>query len=279
MSDGVFCEADPPADRSRPLEWRRRFNFVSIPLKNLQLIDWHSVHETEFTFDEEKLEKPANLIKPNIESKAMIRGVLDTEQFRDYIYVAVENKEQGTYSLETVKGVPSVTLTVRKPTEANERSPAGLFWGNAFVSDYKGVEELCFNVSIPAEQMQSLRAALGENENSAMTANVYLLSFTYEVDDFLSEPWHSRDIFVVEPTLCFLAQVSVTSKVGPQVVPVQSVDEGEIDDRQFSNELTIEERQSRELIAAISSFNQPLSHLTKAVWVLVAVVVLAYFIG
>src|SRR5690606_30855369 len=196
ISDGVFQEADPPADRSRPLEWRRSFNFISLPLKSLQLIHSHSVHETEFTLDEVKLQKPIDLIKPNIASKIMVRGVLDTEQFRDYIYFAVENKEQGTYSVEKATGISYVTLNVRKPTEASDRAPAGIFWGNAFSTSFKGAEELCFDVSMPEEQMRSIKEALSENESLSITVDAYLLSFTYEVDDSLREPWHSRDIFI-----------------------------------------------------------------------------------
>ena len=66
VSDGIFQEAQPPENRSPPLEWRRSFNFITLPLKDLRIVTSCSIHETELPWKEEGNTDPLKLVKPNI---------------------------------------------------------------------------------------------------------------------------------------------------------------------------------------------------------------------
>ena len=118
ISDGIFQEAQPPEDRSRPLEWRRSFNFVRLPLKNVQVINSCTVHDSDFVLDDERNANPINLIKPNITSKIAITGILDEDKTRDSIYFAIkENKDGDIYGIGRHKGKTIITIKSGEPTE------------------------------------------------------------------------------------------------------------------------------------------------------------------
>lgn len=288
VSDGIFQEAEPPEDRSRPLEWRRSFNFVNLPLKNIRIITGCSVHETEFCWEAEKSVNPLKLVKPNISDNIAITGTLDEDQMRDRIYCAVESKEEeGLFSVERVAGLQKVTLKAGKPSEESEKMPAGLYWGSAFRLNFDpGEDDLCFELCIPKDQMLSLIAAIRADENATTEVRANLLSFTFEVDDALREHYHSRDIVINDLTPCFVSWVGVTSKIGNHSVQSESENEDrvalpmpwdEADHPHDEEQITPEQRSYQELLQVLLSYSKPLNNLVTALWVLIVVIAMYAF--
>jgi len=275
ISDAIFQEAQPPEDRSRPLEWRRSFNFVRLPLKNVQVINSCTVHDCDFVLDDERNANPVNLIKPNVKSKISITGILDEDKTRDSIYFAIkENKDGDIYGIGRHKGKTTITIKSGEPTEEQKNAPAGLYWGNAFRMNFDpGEDDLCFELSMPEEQINTLVASLRADQNSITELGAYLLSYTFEVDDALREHYHPRDIVINDSTLCFAAWSGVTSKIGAQELQ-GDLEQVEEDDAEYHEEQTVEPRSHQELLQAITSYSKPLTSLVTAIWVLIVVIAL-----
>jgi hypothetical protein len=276
ISDGIFQEAEPPEDRSRPLEWRRSFNFISLPLKNVQVVNSCTVHDTDFDLDEEKNANPVNLIKPNVAAKIAITGILDEEKVRDSIYFAVKvSKEGDLYGIERHRGETKITLKSGEPTETGKNAPAGLYWGNAFRMNFDpGEDDLCFELSMPEKQINTLVASLRADQSSIFEVEAHLLSYTFEVDDALREPYHPRDIVINDSTLCFASWAGVTSKMGQHELQADSEHEKEEVNDEYYEEPTLEKRSHQEVLQAITSYSKPLSSLVTAIWVLIIVIAL-----
>lgn len=280
ISDDAFQEAVPPEDRNRPLEWRRSFNFVSLPLRNVEVVNSCTVHDTEFRLDFEKPADPISLLKTNITDSIVIVGILDEDRVRDSFYFAVENKaEEGIYSLEKARGKTQIILKPGEPTEANESGvPQGLYWGNVFrMNDEAGDYGLCFELSIPRDQMGSLLTALREAESPAVEIGAHLLSFTFEVDDALREYYDPRDFVVSDFSLCFVSRVGVTSKVGQHYIRTDPEVECEGGVTPNLEALTQEQRSHQDLLRVLLSHSKPLSSLVTAIWVLIIVIALHAF--
>lgn len=276
ISDAIFQEAQPPEDESRPLEWRRSFNFVSLPLKNVQVINSCTVHDCDFVLVGERNANPANLIKPNVTSRIAITGVLDEGKTRDTIYFAInENKDGEIYGIGRHKGKTLVTIKSGEPTEEGKNAPAGLYWGNALRVNFDpGEDDLCFELSMPEEQINSLITSLKADQNSMIEVGAYLLSYTFEVDDALREHYHPRDIVINESTLCFASWSGVTSKIGVQELQGNLGHNEDDDDGEYHNEQTVKKRSHQELLQAITSCSKPLTSLVAAIWVLIVVITL-----
>ena len=276
ISDAIFKEAQPPEDRSRPLEWRRSFNFVRLPLKNVQVINSCTVHDSDFVLDEERNANPVNLIKPNVKSQIAITGILDEDKTRDSIYFAIkQNKDGDIYGIGSHKGKTTITIKSGEPTEEGKNTPVGLYWGNAFRMNFDpGEDDLCFELSMPEKQINTLVSSLRADQSSTFEVWAYLLSYTFEVDDALREHYHPRDIVINDSTLCFASWVGVTSKIGAQELLSDLEHDKEEDDAEYHEEQTTEQRSHQELLQAITSYTKPLSSLVTAIWVLIVVIAL-----
>lgn len=284
-SEKIFQEANPPDGRGRPLEWRRNFNFVYLPLKDVKIINGITVHDRDYSWDDEKGEEPLRLLKPSLSDNISIVGVLDENKVRDSIYYAVEGDEEGLYSVEGVKGQTKITLRSGPPTNESKDVPAGLFWGMAFRLNYEpGQDELCFDLTVPKEQIQSLTSILKEQSNALVEVGAYLLSFTYEVDDALREPYHPQDFIINDSTKCFVSWVNVTSGAGindrsPDVEEVESDESSQyVDQDSKESEIEKEQQTHHELLSVLLSYLKPLNSLVLAVWVLIAVITASLFI-
>lgn len=278
VTDGIFqVPRSDDDDDKKPLEWRRGFNFIKLPLKNIKIIYSFNVHDVEFRIDEEKEEHPEKLLKPDIKSSIGITALLDENKIDDSIYIAVENKdEKGIFTTAQPKGETRITLKSGTPTkESEERGiPEGLYWGNAFWMHYDpGEDNVCFELSIPLDQMNNLVAALRADENSKINIGVQLLSFTYEVDDFLREHYHPRNIIINDITRCYVSWVELLSSVGQQYIK----SDGKIDEdivKDVDLELTPEQQSHKEFLNVFLSYVKPLNSLKTAAWFLVVVITL-----
>ena len=278
ISDGIFQEAEPPEDRSRPLEWRRSFNFIDLPLKNVKIVTSCSVHDTDFDWEEEKTDEPLKLVKADVSDQIAITGIVDEEQMRDSLYFAVENKDENDlFSIERASGNINVSIKVGTPSEENERTNSGIYRGTAFRMNFDpGEDDIYFELTAPKEHLLSLISALRADPNSIVEVGAHLLSFTFEVDDALREHYHSRDIILKDSNPCFLSWAGVTTKIGQHTQTSESEydDEDEIDDL-YEAEQTPEQKAHQELLQVLLTYLKPLNGLVTAIWVLIIVIALS----
>jgi hypothetical protein len=278
VSDGIFQEAEPSADRSRPLEWRRSLNFINLPLKNIKIVTSCSVHETEFRLKEEQASDPLELINPNLSHNISITGILDDERAQDTIYCAVsDNEDEDLYSVEKPSGEVTVSLKAGEPSEKTDKLPGGIYWGNVIRSNFEpGEDDLCFELTIPKDEITSLVEALRADDKAMLNIGAHLLSFTYEVDDALREPYHPQDIIINDTTYCFVSWADVTSLVGQHFKKRDSdIEDDELE--VYEEQPTPEQRSHQELLDGLLSYSKPLNRLVTALWVLVIAVALYVF--
>lgn len=276
ISDGIFQEAQPPEDRSRPLEWRRSFNFVRLPLKNVQVINSCTVHDSDFVLDDERNANPVNLIKPNLTSMIAITGILDEDKARDSIYFAIkENKDGDIYGIGRHKGKIIITIKSGEPTEEGKNTPAGLYWGNAFRMNFDpGEDDLCFELSMPEKQINTLVASLRADQGFIFEVGAYLLSYTFEVDNALRETYHSRDIVINDSTLCFASWAGVTSKIGAHELQSDLENDKEEDNEEYHKRANLRPTLPLGAAASYNVLFKPLTSLVTAIWVLIIVIAL-----
>jgi len=213
ISDVVYQEANPPNDRNRPLEWRRHFNFIRLPLKNIKIISDFKVSNSNWDIDNKHATSPWHLIKPEINTTRSISGLVDNEKTRDTIYCTLvdgDNKEIS--KLEKPSGNTKVVLKTGKPIEGNESFPNGIYHGICFRADFEpGEDYLCFELQLPEKQIEDILKHLAQNPNTQIEVGVNLLSFSYEVDDFLSEWYHPRDLFIEKGAAAPVAWVNIST--------------------------------------------------------------------
>lgn len=275
FSDSVFHEVDGKVGE-RPLEWRRRFHYVRLPVNEIKIIHGCSVHDTEFNIDDAKKDNPAGCIIPNVETKIAIQCVLDEEEMRDSIYCAVEQKDtDGIYGVEKHKGKTYVTLRSGPPTIEKDGVRAGVYWGLAFRSNYEpGEDDLFFDLHLPEPQLNSLVDALRKDEKADLEIGAHLLSFSHEVDDFFREHYHPQDLIITDSILCFAGSVNVSSKIERQAAIKVSDDDGQGENDSRINELTPEQAAHQNLLRVLNSQDKTLISLKRAAWALVIVVFL-----
>lgn len=287
VSNSVFQEAKLSEDRSRPLEWRRNFNQINLPLKNIKIVNTCNIHDVDFDFKNSNA-TPLNLVKTDISDQIAIKGIVDEDQIGDRLYFAIEEGEDNIFSIERSPGNIIVSIKVGKPTKEDtsedvERVPPGLYYGLAFRTNFKPEEDDMFlDLTAPKEQLLSLISALRADTNSTLNVVAKLLSFTYEVDDALREPSYPQDIIIIDANPCFLAWANVTSKIGRHYLISESQyddgDEEEVENL-YQEESTPEKRLHEELLKVAQSSTKSLNGLVKAIWVLIIVIAMYVFLN
>lgn len=277
VSDGVFQEADPPEDRSRPLEWRRSFNPIVLPLRNLSINSSCNIHETEFEWDEEKSPNPLKLVKAEISRRTTVSAYVNEDDFRDRIYCTVKDDDDETlFTTERPQGDMRVSLREGSPSEVSDRLPPGIYHGVAFRMNYDpGEDDLHFDLSMPKEEFELLLSSIESDSNPKLEVCVQLLSFTYEVDDCLREHYHARDIVIGDSANCYISWVNHSRKIGQHVYPKPEEDEYEDEMTDYREELPPEQQRHLQLLQTLNTYLKPLNRIVLALWVLIIVIVVS----
>jgi hypothetical protein len=279
VSDQVFQEANPPEGRNKPLEWRRDLNVLSFRLKNLRLVTSYTIHDKDFSWDEDAKREFSNLLKPNVVDHLEIDGLVDEEEMRDRLYILVKDKSDETlFSVNRVRSPLKVSMRVGEPTEQAEGRPAGLYWGNAFTLDHDPRDNgYQFELRVPQAQLLRLVETLRADSASFLQVQVLLLSFTFEVDDFFREPFDPRDIVVNDGAPCFSRWIGVTSRIGQHIV-VAPLETDSIEPKDWSEQSKTPELQAQiELTRVLQSFAKPLNSIVTALWILAVGTALHFF--
>jgi hypothetical protein len=143
------------------------------------------------------------------------------------------------------------------PTKGDDEFPSGLYGGSCFRMKYSpGDDYLCFEVYLPAEQMNNVLDSLDKNPTMQIEVGLYLLSFSYEVDS-LREWDDPQRLFIEDHAATAAMMVKTSSTVAA------------------TSDMLNEQLEGTHLQGAKIDFSpiaRQLGRLTVAMWVLVAVI-------
>jgi hypothetical protein len=278
VSSSIFQELESQKNRSRPLEWQRGFNTIGLPLRNIEIVTSLKTHDKDWDIHREHIDNPTKLIKPDVQAQTTITAFVNEDFMRDRLYCAAlceHDEQKDIFALERPRGDTKVILTSSALRDKGDLFPNGVYPGTCFHVNYGSDEEhIAFEMSLPDEQMKAVIAELQANTNVNLRLNVHLLSFSYEVDDFLREHYHRRDLFIHEDPCAFVSSVVITSEVGEHSSVIANEPE-ELDSDAISDELQEPSNQevllSRQL-KALLTLQEPLSKILFALWILIIAV-------
>ncbi len=194
----VFVEADPPADRNRPLEWRRSINTIDVNANRLVIKEHHSVteHDYDFDFGEADNELEKVLIKPKIGLRRVVSSIVPLSDIRDSVYRTIEvDKDEKIYSFLKSDEYLELTLTDDEPLNKDARIfAAGTQNGYAWIDEDE--EHLSVNVSVGKDVLSQLISEIKSGRVAQVQFRIALDSFSFEVDDALREWYHPRDLVI-----------------------------------------------------------------------------------
>lgn len=190
-TDSVFKEIEEQSS-GRRLEWRKGWNGITFKIIGLKVVKRLNVNDFDISFDADE-EKLSSSAQSNIYQRWIIKGTIDSSSLDDNLYYMTETEESDVYEFERVVSPINVEV-MSLAHEERESIP-----GAAYRINYKpGVDYLSFSFFAPEKELQALCEQVINDDRSEVIIATRLLSFTFEVDDALREPWHSRDIGLLE---------------------------------------------------------------------------------
>lgn len=276
VNANILQEAIPPKDRSRPLEWRRSFNYLHFSIKEIEVVRNFFVNEKEFLIDRKfkKNEDPKkndreifDYIKPNLKIARRIEGVV--EECKDLVYDLVEcEDEESVYKYERPESPIKIQIKEWEELEKNEIFPNGVYYGSMFRFAEKHEASDCFYIecTIPPSHMDELLNKLSANPHSSLSASINLLSFTSEVEDALGEYWMTKRLLIEGSTYAFIDSIHMSEKS-------ESVQVGD------NNLLKKKSEKEIEATSNLPSNNLEniLSGMVKAMWVIATALIIHLF--
>lgn len=186
--------------------------------KEVETVWNFGVQGREFDLDRKNEAKPWKQIQPEVETARFIKAVVDDEQCRNSVFCAVvEDKENGITRLEKPERGMRVQLRVGNATIGNENVPAGIYPGECFRLEWPpDGDHLLFELHLPESQISQVFERLAHDPAACIAVGVHLLSFGYEVDDALREPWRRQTLFIEDNAPAPVAFVNISSSVGVQ---------------------------------------------------------------
>lgn len=285
ISSSIFQQLEAPKEDSSPLEWRRTFNTVTLPLRDVKIITILGTHDLAWDINGDHNEDPSKLIKPDLSTQTVITAFVDEELMRDRLYCAApcEHEEQkDIFVVERPRGDIKVILKSSALRDKGDLFPDGVYPGSCFRMNYEpGEDYISFEMTIPVEQMMAVIDSLRGDQALRLSVDVHLLSFSYEVDDFLREYYHPRDLFIDGDPYAFVSGVTVVSSIGKQSEPVTNDCEESTeldcvveDPQEPSNQEVLLSKQLKVLL----TLQEPLNKILVVLWVLVFAVAANLFL-
>jgi len=273
VSAGILVEDKPPQDDKRPLEWRRSFKCTTLKPRNLKTQLICGVHDTDSSLDMENVENPLSALIPKASEISSVTAVTSDKEMHDRLYVALEDKDKQQFSVERLVGNYRLTIKSGNPSESSDKLPNGIYRGDAFTNNFDpSLDETYFiEVTIPAHQLKMLIDQLERDSQATLEVSLFILGFTYEVDDAFREHYHSQDIIVLKHAPCYVAALKVSSRIGTHFVNMEGTDEIETPD--LAEETTPEQRTQQELVTAVNALTTHAQSIIKALWVLIGAVI------
>ena len=204
----IFVEAEPPADRSRPLEWRRSPNVIDVDANRFVIKEHHTVSELDIASvirlrtglhpadDTSDPEEEKEFLKPKSGLRNVISSKIPLEDLRDSIYRTVEeDSAEKVYSFSRARGHLELTINDDDPLEeAGAIFAAGTHNGHTWIDEEE--QKLNIYVSAGKKVFQQLVSEIKSGRVASIQFRIAIDSFSYEVDDALREWYHPRDLFI-----------------------------------------------------------------------------------
>lgn len=200
VSDAIFQEAEPPKDRSRPLEWRRSLNRLRLDLINVQILDVCQIHETDSFFSsDDKIENHTkSMASAQPSYSQLIKADVDKKNFIDTIFFSVaEEKDSEIYKLDQPSEKISFTIRSGNKHSYKNFNLIDVYPGSIGRNNFEpGEDGIWIEVRMPQYELERIIALIASNPKSKLKASVDILAFTFEVDDAFREWYDPRDMFI-----------------------------------------------------------------------------------
>jgi hypothetical protein len=246
-TNNIFVEAEPPADRTRPLEWRRSPNVIDVDAKRFVIKEHHTVSELDFAAvvrlrtglhsadDTSDLKEDIEFLKPKSGLRTVIFSKIPLEEIRDSFYRTVEeDSDEKIFSFSRARGHIELTINDDDPLEkAGAIFAAGTYNGHAWIEEDE--KKLNIYVSVAKEVFQHLISEIKSGRVAKIQFQIAIDSFSYEVDDLLREWYHPRDL-VIEGTMAHAALESFSVLSREYVQQPLTMPQSEIKNESDENE-------------------------------------------
>ncbi|AEF04785.1 hypothetical protein ambt_16390 [Alteromonas naphthalenivorans] len=256
-----------------------------MPLQNVKVITSLKTHKKDYDFSGKLKNTPEKQITADVSTEIIISGQVDYEKFADNIYCLDETDKNDEFIIVRPKGSIKVNLRSGEPArdpKDNEKQVInqGVFWGSCFRMNYDpGEDDIIFEMYMPEAQVHALAERYDLDSDAKLEVYSELASFTYEVDDSLREPYHSRDLVINDGATAFVSGVSLSSTVGPQETNEPDDSEEEFADTIIDEHESIPEQVAhQQLLQVITNLQLPLKSIITAIWALALAVIISAII-
>ena len=172
---------------------------MSLELRNYNFIDQYEVNDVEIKLlpEEKEGKEHHDAIKGAPSHSLGIRSVVDPDLVRDRLYFGGKTNEDNEVELRAPTGAITVMIKPGDSVDRENINAEGVFWGNIGHSDFEPEEDdIWLELYLPIDQFQAIADRIHRQPEVITQLLLRVRSFTFEVDDFLREPWHPQDIFI-----------------------------------------------------------------------------------
>lgn len=276
----TLAEAEPPEDRSKPLEWRRSLNYLRFEASSFVIDSTHWINESDMMSDlfrdsEDKSKGDIPLVKASVKNKLSVSSKISFDGIRDSFYKTIEiDKDEKLYSVSRETRAPNLILNL---SEGEPKSDdwgifkSGSYYGTAGFYDDES-SDLTLDITASKEAIEDLVKIISSDSLEKVIFNVVISSFSYEVDDALRDWYHPRDLLIhgfSTPAALESMVVRRRSNDSPVISPVTSEDEGSSDDITSSTN-----QNSGFLVRDIVIDTSAIKSIKFALWALVGILFL-----
>lgn len=280
----TLVEAEPPEDRSRPLEWRRSLNYFRFEATSFTIDSTHWVNESDMVSDifresDEKEREVVPLVKSAIRQKISVSTKISFDGIRDSIYKTSEkNKDEKIYSISRQTRASNLILNLSEGEPKSEDwgvFKSGSYYGSAGFYDDDNCD-LTLDITASKEALQDLIKIISSNSLDKVIFNIVISSFSYEVDDALRDWYHPRDLLIHGFSTQAALETMVVRRKSSGSLGVSNVASSPIDD---GNEDDLSKNSSHIngfLVKDVIVDTSALKSIKFALWALVGVLFLNF---
>jgi hypothetical protein len=210
----AFCEATPPDDRSRPLEWKRGFNRLQIPVASWSVKRQWIVHETSGAISafQRTMQELYSEVTAAPSTRLSLELSVDEDAMRDSIYFFEESSEEKElFEIASAAGSMRVVIVEREVSGEGSGRLSKSIYGCVFRTNFEpGTDGVLFDLGIPKVQLEQLIERLSSTDTASLSLSVLLEAFTDEVDDALREHYHRRGFVIKGMSHAYLDSVDLS---------------------------------------------------------------------
>ncbi|MFM2045321.1 MAG: hypothetical protein RLY86_3897 [Pseudomonadota bacterium] len=294
----TLAEAEPLADRGRPLEWRRSLNFFRFDAKDFIVDYTYWINKSEDTSDlsgDAGIDKGklVPLIESDIKQQISVSAKVSFDDIRDNFYKISEiDKEEKIFSLSRSGRAKNLIVTIKDGNPISEDGgvfKAGSYYGLAAIDhDHNNDLALFLEFTANSEAIIDLVNHINSGILEKVLFSVVILSFSDEVDDAVRHWSDSRDFLI--HGVCAQAALEtmvIRKKESSQLQNLRATcpDDAQVDaDSPDCNQLETEENSPRNVsisnrlpITEAAPDASTLKSIKHAIWALVVILFLNLF--